>query len=84
MNKDHFAKSFGFFDYEEMLDNTTTVFQDQDIAWCISKLPQGKFLTWDNAEIADDRVEVFYTKEEAEDYLSILRNRAKGGEKLIH
>lgn len=84
MNKDHFAKSFGFFDYEEMLDNTTTVFLDQDIAWCISKLPQGEFLTWDNAEIADDRVEVFYTKEEAEDYLNILRNRAKAEEKMIH
>lgn len=74
MNKDHFAKNFGFVDYEEMLDHSTTVFKDKDVAWCISKLPHGKFLAWDDAEIADDRVEVFYTKEEAEKYLNILRN----------
>ncbi|NLI91159.1 MAG: hypothetical protein GX434_02825 [Peptococcaceae bacterium] len=74
MNKDHFAKTFGFVDYQEMLENTTTVFKEKDVSWCVSKLPHGKYLAWDNAEIADDRVEVFFTKEEAENYLHILRN----------
>lgn len=76
MNKDHFAKSFGFFNYEEMLDNSVTVFEENDVAWCVTKMPHGKFLAWDDAEIADDRVEVFFTKEEAENYLGILRNKA--------
>lgn len=74
MNKDHFAKTFGFFDYQEMLDQTTTVARDNDVSWCVSKLPHGKFLAWDNAEIADDRVEVFFSKEEAINYIHILRN----------
>ncbi|HHV65973.1 MAG TPA: hypothetical protein GXX46_13060 [Peptococcaceae bacterium] len=82
MNKDHFAKSFGFVDYEEMVDNSTTVFRDKDVSWSIAKLPHGKYLTWDDAEIADDRVEVFFTREEAEEYLSVLRNKAKAEKKL--
>lgn len=84
MNKDHFAKTFGFYDYEEMLANTTTVFQDTNIAWCVSKLPRGEFLAWDDAEIADDRVELFSDKDAAEDYLNILRNMAKMEENLKH
>ncbi|MGI6448781.1 MAG: hypothetical protein ACOX3R_00385 [Desulfitobacteriia bacterium] len=84
MNKDHFAKSFGFIDYEEMVGNSTTIFQDDDVSWCIAKLPHGKFLTWDDAEIADDRVEVFFTRDEAEEYLSILRNKAKESKRTAH
>ncbi|NLP44255.1 MAG: hypothetical protein GX351_06470 [Peptococcaceae bacterium] len=48
MDKQHFAKSFGFYNL---------------------------YLTWDDTEIADDRVEVFYTKEDAEEYLEELRKR---------
>jgi hypothetical protein len=84
MNKDHFAKNFGFYDYEEMLENSITVFQDPDVSWCVSSLPHGKFLAWDDAEIADDRVEVFFTKEEAEHYLAILRNLKNRKEILQH
>lgn len=75
MNKDHFAKSFGFTDYEEMVKNSITVFQENDVAWCVAKLPHGKYLAWDDAEIADDRVEVFFTKEDAEKYLAELRRK---------
>jgi hypothetical protein len=74
MDKDQFAKAFGFFDYQEMLDHSTTVIQDKDTSWYVSKLPHGKYLAWDNAEIADDRVEVFFSKEDAADYLHILQN----------
>ncbi len=74
MNKDHFAKTFGFEDYEEMIDNSAIIFKDDNVSWCVSELPHGKFLAWDDAEIADDRVEIFFTKEEAENYISILRN----------
>jgi len=75
MNKDHFAKNFGFLDYQEMLDNTTTVYKDQDIAWCVSKIPHDeRFIAWDDAEIADDRVEVFLSRQDAENYLNALRS----------
>jgi hypothetical protein len=76
VNKEHFAKTFGFFNYEEMLESSTTVHHENNVGWYVTKLPHGKFLAWDNAEIADDRVEVFFTKEEAKDYLNILRDKA--------
>ena len=74
-DKQHFAKSFGFYNFEELLDNSRPIFQDKDTCWYISKLPHGKYLTWDDNEIADDRVEVFYTKEDAEKYIEELRRR---------
>lgn len=84
MNKDHFAKSFGFISYEEMVNSSMTVFQENDIAWCVTKLPQGKYLAWDDAEIADDRVEIFFSKEEAENYLDLLRRKSYKPENLKH
>lgn len=75
MDKQHFAKSFGLHDYEELLDNSQLIFQDKGARWYISKLPHGKYLTWEDTEIADDRVEVFYSKEDAENYIEELRKR---------
>ena len=73
MNRDHFAHTFGFEDYNRMLRNSSIVYEKNDAFWYVTKLPQGKFLAWDSSEIADDRVEVFFTRQEAESYLNKLK-----------
>ncbi|UWG99322.1 hypothetical protein LPY66_19585 [Dehalobacter sp. DCM] len=73
MDRDHFARIFGYEDYDAMQENTTTVYKDGQICWNITSLPDNRFITWDNAEIADDRVEVFLTRESALNYLKQLR-----------
>lgn len=85
MDKEHFARSFGYYSYEEMLGCSDLVFKDSDeVSWYVSQLPHGKYLTWDDAEIADDRVESHYTKEDAEKYLGILRNHASKEKSITH
>jgi hypothetical protein len=80
MTKDTFARTFGFEDYGHLLASTTTVFKDNDTdtCWNITKLSQDRFLTWDDAEIGDDRVEVFLTENEAQAYLKRLQDRHYG------
>ncbi|MGI5901122.1 MAG: hypothetical protein ACOX7U_01445 [Desulfitobacteriia bacterium] len=68
MTKDHFAKTFGFADFEGMLRKSSVIYENK-VSWYVTKIPSGEYLTWNSAEIADDRVEVFSTREEAEDYL---------------
>lgn len=75
MNVNQFANCFGFKDYEQMLNNTSTVFQDTDISWNVTKLRAKNYIAWDSNEIGDDRVESFSSQEEAENYLSLLRQR---------
>lgn len=75
MNKDYFAQTFGYENYDNMLENTTIVFKDDPICWNITKLPDDRFIAWDDAEIADDRVEIFSTREEAKNYLGMLRKK---------
>ena len=76
MDKNQFANCFGFYDYDDMLSITTTVIQDGDKDWNITKLPFEKFLVWDNTEIGDDRVEVFLNRDAAEEYLHLLYRKS--------
>jgi len=69
MNKDHFARTFGFNDYEEMVEISSLVLNEDNSNLYVTKLPDGHFLAWDSSEIADDRVEVFLSIDEAKNYL---------------
>lgn len=80
MDNNQFANCFGFQDYDDMLSLTTTVIEDGDSHWNITKLPLEKFLVWDNTEIGDDRVEVFLDREKAEEYLHLLYRNSNGNQ----
>lgn len=75
MNVNQFANCFGFEDYEQMLNSTDTVFEDEDVSWNVTKIRGGNYIAWDSAEIGDDRVEAFSSQEEAKEYLFLLRQR---------
>ncbi|NLL52852.1 MAG: hypothetical protein GX248_09130 [Peptococcaceae bacterium] len=79
MTKDHFAHAFGFQNYDKMLRHSMIVYEEDNVCWYVTKIPHGNFLTWNSAEIADDRVELFFTKEEAQDYVFKLKNALQPG-----
>ncbi|NLM21407.1 MAG: hypothetical protein GX207_06635 [Peptococcaceae bacterium] len=62
-----------------MLRHSTIVSAEDNVFWYVTKIPHGNFLAWNSAEIADDRVEVFFTKEEAENYIFKLKNSLQSG-----
>lgn len=83
MDKDRFATCFGFENYEDMMELTTTIMEDGNIQWNITNLPMERFLVWDNTELGDDRVEVFLDREDAKKYLNLLYEH-KNDKRSVH
>ncbi len=71
MEKEVFAKTFGFESYEDLIDHSREVHTEGDISWYVTGCPDGKWAAWDEAEISRDRVEVFNTEEEAREFLQL-------------
>lgn len=63
-----FAQVLGFQNEVDMYQASETVAEVGDISWYITRLPDGRWAAWDDAEIAVDRVEFFAMREEAVAY----------------
>jgi len=55
-SRDKFAQAMGYADYEALMAASETVAVEGDISWYITRLPDGRWAAWDDAEIALDRV----------------------------
>ena len=65
MTYDEFAQALGFSDYEALGRASEVIITEGDIYWFVTRLPDGRWAAWDDAEIALDRCEIFPTCEEA-------------------
>ena len=66
MNMEELAKAFGFASERVLLEEASEiVVEEGDITWYITRLPDGRWAAWDDAEISLDRVAYFATREEA-------------------
>jgi len=68
MKKSEFATKLGFLDFNALLDASREMYQEGDISWFITELPEGQWAAWDDAEIDTARVETFCSRVEAEDH----------------
>lgn len=66
MDELKFAKALGFESYEALMHASELVIRAGYIDWFITWLPDGRWIAWDDAELALDRVAYFGTREEAE------------------
>lgn len=55
-----FAKALGFEDYHALLGSSEVVVMEGDVYWYITKLPDGRWASWDDAEL--DLVRVSYAE----------------------
>jgi len=64
-----FAKKMGFRDERELWEKMEKVYSQGDVGWYVLQIPDGRWIAFDDAEIALDRVEYFPTKAKAKRYL---------------
>ncbi|WP_148235630.1 hypothetical protein [Thermaerobacter marianensis] len=67
-NRDEFARTLGYADWDALMAASEEVAVEGDISWYVSRLPDGRWAAWDDAEIALDRVSIHATREEAVAY----------------
>lgn len=61
-----FAQHLGFVSESVLIEVASEVVVDEgDITWYITRLPDGRWAAWDDAELSLDRVSYFATREEA-------------------
>jgi len=72
MDKLEFAEALGFDTFEELMEASDTVIRESDIGWCVTQLPNGRWVVWDNVELSLDWVEYFDTREEAIEFQKSL------------
>src|SRR5690606_12946274 len=66
MNMEEFAQHLGFASGAVLLEDASEVaVAEGDISWYITRLPDGRYAAWDDAELSLDRVAYFATREEA-------------------
>lgn len=66
---DEFSSLFGYEDYEELVQHSETLYEEDDISWYITQTKGGRWGAWDDAEIAKDRIEWFDTRQGAVQYM---------------
>ena len=61
-----FAQHLGFVSERVLLEDASEIaVVEGDIHWYITRLPDGRYAAWDDAELSLDRVAYFATREEA-------------------
>lgn len=68
VSPDEFAQALGFDSYEALGAASEVIVSESDVDWFITKLPDGRWAAWDDAELALDRVAYFATREAAVQY----------------
>lgn len=68
VDEEAFAKVLGFDSWSQLMDASEHIVSEGDIDWWISRLPDGRWAAWDDAELSVDRVEYFSTRKEAVDF----------------
>ena len=68
-DRETFARHLGYASWDDLLAASEEVAIEGDISWYVTRLPDGRWAAWDDAEIATDRVIVHATREEAVAYL---------------
>jgi hypothetical protein len=65
MDLSQFAAHLGFPNNEALMEASQHFFTQGDVDWWVTRLPDGRWAAWDDAELAPDRVEFCDTYEEA-------------------
>ncbi|SFU94915.1 hypothetical protein [Alicyclobacillus macrosporangiidus] len=61
-----FAQALGFGSETQLFEASQAVLQNGDVTWYITRLPDGRWVAWDDSEVSLERVEFFDTRDEAE------------------
>lgn len=72
-----FAEALGFGTFEDLMEASEAVIREGDIDWYVTKLPDGRWAAWDDAELSLDRVEYFDTREEAAEFHQSINEFAR-------
>lgn len=72
-DKNKFAQALGFNDWDALMDASVDSFDEGVYTWFLTQLPDGRWAIWDDAELAEDRVSFFATREEAEEFFASSR-----------
>ena len=65
MNRDKFAQTLGFADYEKLIQESEVIINEGEAGWYVTKLPNGQWAAWDEWELAPDRVAFFNSRGQA-------------------
>lgn len=67
-DRETFARHLGYASWDDLLAASEEVAIEGDISWYVTRLPDGRWAAWDDAEIALDRVSLHATRDEAVAY----------------
>lgn len=65
LSRDEFARELGFANAEALGRASEEIVREGDVSWYVTRLSDGRWAAWDDAELAPDRVAYFSTREEA-------------------
>ncbi|GAB6875649.1 hypothetical protein [Thermaerobacter litoralis] len=65
---DAFAQHLGYATWNDLLTASEQVAAEGDVGWYITRLPDGRWAAWDDAETAADRVSLHATRDDAVRY----------------
>lgn len=66
LSMEELAQKLGFASESVLIEDASEiVVKEDDISWYITRLPNGRWVAWDDAEISLNRVKYFDTREEA-------------------
>lgn len=68
MTEEEFAEALGFESYEDLMEASEAVIREGDIYWYVTRLPNGRWVAWDEAELSLSRTAYFATYEEAAEF----------------
>ena len=64
-DRETFARHLGYASWDDLLAASEEVAIEGDISWYVTRLPDGRWAAWDDAEMATDRVTIHATRETA-------------------
>lgn len=64
-SRDEFARALGYASWDDLMAASEEVAIEGDISWYVTRLPDGRWAAWDDAEIALDRVAYHSSRAEA-------------------
>lgn len=68
LSRDDFAQFLGFPDSEALGRASEEIIREGDVSWYVTRLQDGRWVAWDDAELTLDRIACFRTRDDAVRY----------------
>ncbi len=69
MPRDEFARHIGYADWSRLMEASEHVVAKRDTDWWITRLPNGKWVAWDDSKLSPDRIHNTDTREQAIEFI---------------